>query len=139
MILDILTMLTIAILVSVNYSTSEKTMSTDGSLCSTLGIGCSYAKSSTGYWVCAIFSTIIIYLNLMIRSLDDPFWGPENYNFQCYVESRLLDFSLVQSLLHGSPIDFGCLTVGTGKRLRRFIHDYTFVPSQASHGHHLPM
>jgi hypothetical protein len=56
--MDLITCLLIGALVSVQYHDYPET---------------------TGYWVCALFGSIVVYLNLFVRTLDDPFEGPDNF------------------------------------------------------------
>jgi len=44
-----------------------------------------YANNENGFWVLLIFGSVCLYLNLLVRTLDDPFDGPEHYHFKCYV------------------------------------------------------
>jgi hypothetical protein len=60
--IDGITLLVIAVVLSVNFADNDK------------GLG--YGKLTTGYWTAAIFSMLVIYLNLLIRSLSEPYDGP---------------------------------------------------------------
>lgn len=36
------------------------------------------------YWVILVFGSLCLNLNLLIRTLDDPFDGPKEYHLRCY-------------------------------------------------------
>ena len=113
--MDLLTMILIAVLSSVTYN---KTSSYDPS----------------GYWAVGIFATAIIYLNILVRALDDPFDGPDEYQFKCYVTGAPAKISYLDAFYFGLSIDFNCLTIDFGSYLRHLIHDETPVAGILARG-----
>jgi hypothetical protein len=104
--MDLLTSLLVALLVSVKFKDIDV----------------------SAYWAIVIFATIIIYLNVLVRALDDPFDGPEEYHFRCYVRSAREHMTPWEAFHFGLGIDFECLTVDFGGILRRLIHEHHTLP-----------
>jgi len=76
----------------------------------------------SSYWVIGTFGFLAFYLNCLVRSLDDPFDGPEDYQFKCYAYSTVLDFTPSDMWHYGTCIDFACLTVDWGSSLRKAVN-----------------
>jgi hypothetical protein len=89
-----------------------------------------YSFDPTGYWAVGIFATAIIYINILVRVLDDPFDGPENYQFNHYVTGAPVHMNYLEAYHYGLSIDFACLTIDFGHYLRHLIHDT--VPTAGS-------
>ncbi len=49
-------------------------------------------SETSGYWACGIFATIVIYLNLLVRHLEDPFNGQKKYWLKSYKKGGLAPF-----------------------------------------------
>ena len=74
---------------------------------------------SSALMAISVFAYVAFYLNLMVRSLDDPFSYPEQYQFRSYCRSALPRQTLWQDWQFPSSVDFACLTVDLGSNLRR--------------------
>lgn len=84
---------------------------------------------ASGYWVCGVFASFFIYANLLIRSLDDVFAGPDSHQFLCYVSGAAVPLSLADTLAYGEPVNFACLAGDFGRLLRAHIHDPCAAPA----------
>lgn len=111
--MDMLTLILIIMLSSVTYSKTS-----------------SYSYDVSGYWAVGIFATAIIYINILVRVLDDPFDGPEHYQFNHYVTGAPVHMNYLEAYHYGLSIDFACLTIDFGHYLRHLIHDS--VPTAGS-------
>ena len=60
-------------------------------------------------------------MNILVRSLDDPFEGPPEHQFRCFATGRDIDLSLLDCWRYGILVDFACLTVDFGGLLRDLI------------------
>jgi len=70
-----------------------------------------------------IYSTFFLYLNLLLRDLDNPFDYPPGFNRQCYESGRLPDDPPLKEVFrHGSSIPFGLLSVSYGRDLLLQLH-----------------
>jgi hypothetical protein len=67
----------------------------------------------------SVFAYVAFYLNLMVRSLDDPFDGPEHFQYKSYCRSAAPEMTLWEVWCFPTTIDFECLTVDVGSNLRR--------------------
>ena len=105
--MDMLTTLLVALLASVKYKEID----------------------SSANWAIVIFATIIIYLNVLVRALDDPFDGPEEYHFKCYAHGMKERMTPWEAFNFGLAIDFECLSVDFGSVLRRLIHEHGALPA----------
>jgi hypothetical protein len=88
MLMDLITCLLIGVLVDVYYKDISET---------------------TGYWATGIFATIVIYMNLFIRQLDDPFAWPEGYWYQAFANGGELETSLLDTLRLVCNVNMGCV------------------------------
>lgn len=91
MLMDIITGLMTGLLVSVHYKDLSET---------------------SGYWACGIFSAIIIYLNLLVRQLDDPFEWPKKYWLHSYLAGGPVNFSLSEASKYVCNVDLESLVSG---------------------------
>ena len=80
-------------------------------------------------WAIVIFATIVIYLNFLVRALDNPFDGPEEYHYRCYVHGSTQRMTLWESFNFGLGINFESLTVDFGSILRRLVHEHGTLPA----------
>jgi len=78
-----------------------------------------YSPPSSIYMAIVVFSFVAFYLNLMVRSLDDPFDGPPRFHYRSYCYSCLPPLTLWEAWCFPTLIDFECLTVSMGSNLRR--------------------
>ena len=108
--MDLITVLSIALLCSVTYKDIP----------------------GSANWAIFIFATILIYLNILVRALDDPFDGPDNFHFRCYTHCAYQPMSFAEAFHFGLGIDFECLTVNFGSILRRLIHEHDQLPAPGS-------
>ena len=74
---------------------------------------------SSIYMAIAVFGFVAFYLNLLVRSLDDPFDGPPQFQFKSFCFSCTPAISLWEVWCFPTAIDFECLTVDLGGNLRR--------------------
>lgn len=74
---------------------------------------------SSIYAAIIVFSFVAFYLNLMVRSLDDPFDGPQHFHYRSYCYSKLPHLTLWEVWCFPTLVDFQCLTVDLGSNLRR--------------------
>lgn len=102
-VMDALTIFMVALLACVQYE-KEKT------------------SDNSGYWACAIFSSIVIYLNMLVRELDDPFAGPPGYLFECYICGAAQVIPITHGFSSIATINFDALVVDFGSFLRELIH-----------------
>lgn len=79
--------------------------------------------ADTGYWACGIFSILVIYLNLFIRQLDDPFAWPQGFWFESYVNGDEVETTLAQALTMACNVDLVSLFVDFGYQLRELLRD----------------
>jgi hypothetical protein len=77
-----------------------------------------------------VFAYVTFYLNLMVRSLDDPFDGPQHYQFRSYCSSATPSMTLWETWCFPTAIDFECLTVDMGYNLRKLCR---ISPEQLAH------
>ena len=52
----------------------------------------------TGYMACGIFATIIIYIAVLVRKLDDPFDWPSAFHFNTYVNGAPIALTFSEEL-----------------------------------------
>ena len=90
MLMDLITGLLIAALVSVSYKDVSVT---------------------TGYWATGIFSALAIYLNVMVRQLDDPFAMPKGFWFKSFANGVEVETSLLETAELVCNVDMGSLLV----------------------------
>ena len=76
----------------------------------------------SSYWAIGVFGYLAFYLNCLVRSLDDPFDSPEDYQFHCYAYMAEKNFSAYETWKYGTCIDFACLTVHWGSNLRKALN-----------------
>jgi hypothetical protein len=74
---------------------------------------------SSALMAISVFAFVAFYLNLMVRSLDDPFEGPDNYHYTSYCRSSTPPLTLWETWCFPTLIDFECLTVDLGRNLRK--------------------
>lgn len=103
-ILDLLTFLILGLLISVEYPKGYGT------------------EVTTGYWACGIFASIVIYINLLARELDDPFNFPKGHHFETYVNGGPINSSFSSSFKGSCNIDFEPLFAGFGSELRELLY-----------------
>lgn len=63
-----------------------------------MGVLCAvrYNSADTGYWVILVFGSACMYLNLLVRTLDDPFDGPKLYHWRCYMHEQVVNKTLYE-------------------------------------------
>jgi hypothetical protein len=74
---------------------------------------------SSALMAISVFAYVAFYLNLMVRSLDDPFSYPPQFQFRSYCRSALPQQTLLEDWQCPSSVDFACLTCDLGSNLRR--------------------
>lgn len=111
--LDVLTAIMIATLVSVQYKTQLESVSG--------AIDFEYAPVS-GYWVTGIFSTVVIYIGILARSLDDPFDCSPGFHFETYVNGGPVLPPILGEFMCVNSIDFEPLFADFGSELRELLY-----------------
>ena len=111
--IDLLCMLMLATLISVSWKTVDYRIS----------------GTTTGYWACGIFSTIIIYLAILVRFLDDPFEWPSGFHFKTYVNGAPISLSIRDEIFYVCGIDFEPVFADFGSELRELL----YKPSTPKH------
>lgn len=81
-----------------------------------------YKPKTTNLWAIGVFVTVAIYMNVLVRALDDPFDGPTEYHFRCYCEGREIELSYRECWKYGCMVNFACLTADFGKMMRILIN-----------------
>lgn len=71
-----------------------------------------------------VYSTLFIYLNFLVRDLDNPLDYTENYNVSCYCQQSPA-YTGTQAYTHGTSINFKTLTIGFGGQIRRITGTYS--------------
>ena len=63
-----------------------------------MGVLCAvkYTATDTGFWVILVFGSACMYLNLLVRTLDDPFDGPKLYHWRCYTHEQVVNKTLYE-------------------------------------------
>jgi len=78
-----------------------------------------YTYDRTGYATIFVLGGLVVYMNLLNRSLDDPFFYPRGFHRDCYVLGKGRRYTLGEAWRCGPNIDFLCLTVDFGSILKR--------------------
>jgi len=78
-----------------------------------------YYYDRTGYATIVVLGGLVIYMNLLNRSLDDPFTYPRGFHRDCYKLGKARRLTVREAWLFGPSIDFLCLTVDFGGILKR--------------------
>jgi hypothetical protein len=113
MMMDLITCLLVGVLVSVVYKEYDE---------------------NSGYWVCGLFGTIVIYLNLFVRTLDDPFEWPTNFWFESYINGAMHQAAWKDTMSTVCNVDLSSLFIHFGGALRKYINDPacdTIAPEEA--------
>lgn len=76
---------------------------------------------SSALMAISVFAYVAFYLNLMVRSLDDPFDSPGQFQYLTYTRSKAPIMSLWEVWCFPTLIDFACVTEDMGANLRRLI------------------
>ena len=80
-----------------------------------------YKSENTNFAAISVLLTVAMYMNLLVRGLDDPFDGPDDYHFRCYSLCHEIPFSYFEAWKFGLMVNFACLTTDFGKMLRLLI------------------
>lgn len=80
-----------------------------------------YKNEFTNFAAICVLFTVAVFMNLLVHGLDDPFDGPPDYHFRCYISRREIELSYSEAWRYGLMINFGCLTADFGSMLRRLI------------------
>lgn len=103
-------------------------------------ISAKYSYEQSAYATIAIFGTLFVFVNLLVRDIDDPFTYPDQHHRKSYYSAQPESSTMRNSWTHSAAIDFDCLTIDFGQALRRQIAkagkvetvDTGFVPDKSS-------
>ena len=99
----------------------------------TLMTTANWPKETTAFETAIAFTVIITFLFsflwLMVRSLEDPFEYPPQYNMKCFSDPKnsgcqKIEMGLDEEFVSVGSIDMSVLTVGFGKNLRDLLTKY---------------
>ena len=82
-----------------------------------------YKSQFTNFAAIAILFTVAVYMNRLVHGLDDPFDGPPDFHFNCYVQGRVIELTFYEAWKNSLTVDFACLTAEFGSTLRQLIAD----------------
>ena len=80
-----------------------------------------YKNEYTNFAAISVLFTVAVFMNALVRGLDDPFHYSEDYHFRCYVARREIDLSYAEAWRHGLSVNFACLSADFGTLLRKLI------------------
>ena len=82
----------------------------------------------TGLAFTVVITFLFSYISLMVRSLEDPFVYPVNYNMRCYEKKEILKLSMSEEFASVGSIDMSGFCVGFGNHLRHLCDKYDVDP-----------
>ncbi len=80
-----------------------------------------YKDHTTAFVFITVFTSLFVYLGLLLRDLDDPFDYTPNQHLSALETGVSAPVTLYSAMSNGSSIDFAILTLEFGQQLRALI------------------